>query len=219
MVLVSHSNSRRRLRHRRPLGRGHGRGQKEEDQFDHRILHRRDRPAGRRLLGLDQGASLIRKCTEDDLDNVFHVVNDAAEAFNGVIPADCWSTPYMPMEELRAEIDDGVEFWVYEEENDLLGVMGIQDVLDVTLIRHAYVRSADRNRGIGSQLLAELRGMTSRQIMMGTWLAADWAIGFYEKHGFRCTKPDESSRLLRKYWKISDRQIETSIVLVEDPRH
>ena len=121
----------------------------------------------------------------------------------------------MPKEELRHEIDAGVVFWGYEEEGELLGVMGIQPVQDVTLIRHAYVRTAQQNRGIGGKLLAHLRTRTDRPILIGTWADAVWAVRFYEKHGFRMVSPEEKNRLLIKYWSIPERQVETSVVLAE----
>jgi GNAT superfamily N-acetyltransferase len=130
-----------------------------------------------------------------------------------VIPSDCWTEPYMPREELRAEIAAGIDFWGYEEEGVLAGVMGIQNVLDVTLIRHAYVRTASQRRGIGVALLESLHARTDRPVLIGTWADAAWAIRFYEKHGFTLVSPEEKDRLLRTYWTVSDRQIETSVVL------
>jgi GNAT superfamily N-acetyltransferase len=121
----------------------------------------------------------------------------------------------MTREELRHEIDEGVIFWGDEEDGKLKGVMGIQDVQDVTLIRHAYVRTAERNKGIGSKLLSHLRRITARPILIGTWADAVWAIRFYEKHGFRLVSTEEKNRLLRKYWRIPERQVETSVVLAE----
>jgi N-acetylglutamate synthase-like GNAT family acetyltransferase len=156
---------------------------------------------------------MIHPCSENDFETVCAIINEAAEAYRGVIPEDCWKVPYMPREELRYEIASGVRFWGYEEDGELLGVMGIQDVQDVTLIRHAYVRTAWRNQGIGGKLLTELRKMTTRPTLMGTWAAATWAVRFYEKHGFRLVTPEEKDRLLRKYWSIPERQIETSVVL------
>ncbi len=158
---------------------------------------------------------MIPRCQETDIDAMHAIINDAASACEGVIPADRWQVPYMPMEELHQEIADGVEFWGDEEGGRLLGVMGIQKVRDVTLIRHAYVTTAHRDRGIGSRLLAHLRPMTDRPVLIGTWRDAHWAIRFYEKHGVRCLPREESSRLLRRYWSIPERQVETSIVLAE----
>jgi len=121
----------------------------------------------------------------------------------------------MPLEELLHEINEGVEFWGYEEDGKLLGVMGLQQLVDVTLIRHAYVRTAKRNLGIGGKLITYLKNLTNKPLLIGTWTAADWAIRFYEKHGFKVVSIEEKNRLLRKYWKIPERQVETSVVLVE----
>ena len=159
---------------------------------------------------------MIRRCEETDIETIFTIINDAARAYRGVIPADRWHEPYMPLEELRDEIESGVVFWGWEEDGRLTGVMGIQDVKDVTLIRHAYVRTSDRNRGIGSQLLKHLRTLTDRPIMIGTWKAAAWAVAFYEKHGFRLVTVEEKERLLRTYWSIPERQVATSVVLVDE---
>ena len=158
---------------------------------------------------------MIRRCNDNDFDVIYLIVNDAAQAYRGVIPADCWNEPYMSKVYLRHEMDAGVAFWGYEEDGELAGVMGIQDVQDVTLIRHAYVRTARRNQGIGGKLLSFLRTQTARPILIGTWSAAAWAVGFYKKHGFRLVTPEEKDRLLRQYWSISNRQIETSVVLAE----
>lgn len=158
---------------------------------------------------------MIRPCDQGDFAAIYAIVNDAAQAYRGVIPADRWHEPYMPEDELRHEIASGVAFWGYEEEGELVGVMGIQHVQDVTLIRHAYVRTARRGQGIGSVLLAHLRTLTDRPILIGTWAAATWAIRFYEKHGFRLVTPAEKDRLLGRYWCIPPRQVETSVVLAD----
>jgi N-acetylglutamate synthase-like GNAT family acetyltransferase len=158
---------------------------------------------------------MIRQCHPNYFEQIYTIVNDAALAYKGVIPGDCWHEPYMTRAELQHELSAGVEFWGYEQAGELVGVMGIQPVQDVTLIRHAYVRTANCNQGIGGQLLAHLRTLTDRPILIGTWAAAVWAIRFYEKHGFRLVSAVEKDRLLRKYWAISDRQIETSVVLAE----
>ena len=144
-------------------------------------------------------------------------MNAAADAYRGVIPADCWHEPYMPREELDGEIDAGVEFWGYEAGGELVGVMGIQSVDDVDLIRHAYVAPGTQRRGIGSALLERLRPPAGRPLLVGTWAAADWAIRFYERHGFELVTRDRTAELLRTYWDISDRQIETSVVLTRRP--
>jgi N-acetylglutamate synthase-like GNAT family acetyltransferase len=159
---------------------------------------------------------MIRPCNDADFDAICAIVNEAAEAYRGVIPADRWHDPYMPPEELRREMASGVRFWGYEEHGELVGVMGIQDVGDVTLIRHAYVQSVARNRGIGGILLSELRRMTTRPTLIGTWAAATWAIRFYEKHGFRLVTHAEKDRLLKLYWSIPERQVETSVVLADE---
>jgi len=158
---------------------------------------------------------LIRQCNNDDFETIYEIINDAALAYKGIIPTDRWKEPYMSGEELRHEIGEGVVFWGYEEDGNLTGIMGIQDVQDVTLIRHAYVRTAKRNKGIGSKLLSHLRRMTDRPILIGTWADAVWAIRFYEKHGFRVVSREEMNRLLKRYWRIPERQVETSVVLVE----
>ena len=158
---------------------------------------------------------MIRPCTDNDFDAMLAIINDAALAYKGHIPADRWKEPYMSTEYLRHELDAGVRFWGYEENGELLGVMGIQDVQDVTLIRHAYVRTATRGKGIGGKLIKHLKQLTSRPTLVGTWAAADWAIRFYEKHGFRLVSWEEKERLLRKYWNIPERQTETSVVLAD----
>lgn len=158
---------------------------------------------------------MVRLCREDEFDVIGAIVNDAAQAYKGAIPADCWKEPYMPPGELRHEMNDGVEFWGCEEDGVLLGVMGIQQVRDVTLIRHAYVLTANRNQGVGSALLSHLRSQTSRPLLIGTWAAAAWAVRFYEKHGFRLVSREEKNRLLQKYWSVPDRQIQTSVVLAD----
>ncbi len=156
---------------------------------------------------------MIRQCVESDFGAMFEIINDAAQAYRDVIPHDRWHEPYMPREELRREIRDGIRFWGYEENGNLIGVMGIQDAGDVTLIRHAYVSTSERRKGIGSMLLSELVTKTDRPLLIGTWADASWAIRFYEKHGFRLVSPEEKDRLLKAYWKIPARQVETSVVL------
>ena len=155
----------------------------------------------------------IRLCREHERDAILAIVNGAAEAYRGVIPADRWHDPYMPLEELRQQISEGVIFYGYQDGTGLVGVMGLQHVQDVTLVRHAYVRTARRNSGIGGKLLRYLRTLTDRPVLIGTWAAATWAIAFYKKHGFREVTPKEKDRLLRKYWNIPQRQVETSVVL------
>jgi len=159
---------------------------------------------------------MIRPCNRMDFPAVLEIINDAARAYKGIIPADCWAEPYMPEDELRREIESGVQFWGVEQEGQLVAVMGIQHVLDVSLIRHAYVRTVARQKGIGSKLLGGLRVQTSRPMLMGTWAAASWAVRFYEKHGFRLVTPGEKDVLLKKYWNIPSRQVETSVVLADE---
>ena len=156
---------------------------------------------------------MIRSCREDERGEIFAIVNAAAEAYRGVIPADCWHEPYMPREELDGEIAAGVEFWGYEDNGTLAGVMGNQAVRDVQLIRHAYVLPESQGRGIGGALLEHLRGETAKPLLVGAWAAAMWAIAFYERHGFRLVTHEEKEQLLRRYWSIPDRQVETSVVL------
>ena len=158
---------------------------------------------------------MIRPCDERDFEAILTIVNDGAQAYKGVIPEDRWTEPYMPREELRQEMDHGVSFWGVEEDGVLLGVMGIQPVDDVTLIRHAYVRSASRRRGIGASLLRHLLEMASTPVLIGTWADAVWAIRFYRKFGFQVVSREEKDRLLRRYWAIPERQVETSVVLAD----
>jgi len=157
----------------------------------------------------------IRRSGEADLGAILAVVNDAAQAYRGVIPADRWHDPYMPAEELESEISDGVVFWVAEEEGRLLGVMGIQDKGDVALVRHAYVAPATQGKGVGTRLLRHVGSLAEKPILIGTWAAASWAIEFYERNGFTVVPDGEKDRLLRTYWSIPARQIETSVVLAD----
>jgi GNAT superfamily N-acetyltransferase len=156
---------------------------------------------------------MIRRCNQNDSDLIFQIINDAASAYKGIIPDDCWHDPYMSMKQLLWEIEDGVNFWGFEGNNMLLGVMGIQDKGDVVLIRHAYVRTTSRNQGIGANLLHFLEPTTEKPILIGTWADASWAVAFYQKHGYRLLSTDEKNSLLKKFWTISPRQVETSVVL------
>ena len=156
---------------------------------------------------------MIRPCTPADFTTIHSVINEAAQAYRGVIPPDRWHEPYMTTAALRAEIDAGVDFWGWDDSGDLTGVMGIQDVRDVTLIRHAYVRTAQQGRGIGAALLRSLTKRTTRRLLVGTWADATWAIRFYERHGFQLVPPPEKDRLLDTYWTIPERQRDTSVVL------
>jgi GNAT superfamily N-acetyltransferase len=159
---------------------------------------------------------MIRMCNERDFNTIHAVINDAAQAYKGIIPVDRWKEPYMSEDELRHEMVAGVVFWGYEEAGELIGVTGIQQVRDVTLIRHAYVRSARRNQGIGSRILSHLLELTKRPVLVGTWADAIWAIRFYENHGFRRLSDEEKERVLRAYWTIPERQIQTSVVLADE---
>jgi GNAT superfamily N-acetyltransferase len=156
---------------------------------------------------------MIRRCTEQDLSAICEIINDAAQAYKGVIPPDRWHEPYMPLEELEQEIAYGVVFWGYESGGELAGVMGIQDRGEVDLIRHAYVRTRNRNHGIGGELLRHLEATSAKPILIGTWMDASWAIRFYRGHGYRALDRAETGRLLKKYWNIPERQIATSVVL------
>ena len=158
---------------------------------------------------------MIRRCTDSDFAEMYAIINDAAQAYKGIIPDDRWHEPYMPMEKLIGEVRDGVDFWGLEEDGELVGVMGIQDRGGVALLRHAYVRTARRKHGIGTRLLRHLEGLTDKSILIGTWAAATWAIQFYEKNGYTALSRDETERLLRLYWSIPERQIMTSIVLAK----
>jgi N-acetylglutamate synthase-like GNAT family acetyltransferase len=160
-----------------------------------------------------QEIKMIRRCKESDFNTIFEIINDAARAYKGVIPEDRWNEPYMPFEELMSEIEDGVVFWGLERNGQLLGVMGIQDKDDVTLIRHAYVRTRAQKMGIGTKLLQHLESMTEKPVLIGTWSASLWAISFYEKNGYTLVSEEEKNRLLSNYWSIPDRQVETSVVL------
>ncbi len=156
---------------------------------------------------------MIRKCSHSDFEVILEIINDAATAYKGVIPVDRWHEPYMPPEELEHEMEAGVSFWGYEDEDGLIAVMGIQDKGDVTLIRHAYVRTSKRNHGVGTRLLGFLESATEKPVLVGTWADATWAIAFYKKNGYRLIPEDEKNRLLRKYWTIPERQVATSVVL------
>jgi GNAT superfamily N-acetyltransferase len=158
---------------------------------------------------------MIRQCDDHDFEAIWAIINDGAQAYKGTIPEDRWTEPYMSQEKLRYEIDAGVVFWGYCEADVLLGVMGIQEVMDVTLIRHAYVRSSSQKRGIGALLLSHLREIASKPVLIGTWADALWAIRFYERYGFQRVGLEEKDRLLKKYWTIPEGQIETSVVLAD----
>jgi N-acetylglutamate synthase-like GNAT family acetyltransferase len=158
---------------------------------------------------------MIRRCAGRDFEAIWAIINDGAQAYKGIIPADRWTEPYMSREQLRHEIAEGVVFWGYEEAGTLLGVMGLQPVQDVTLIRHAYVRTSSQKQGIGAHLLAHLRELANGPVLIGTWTDAAWAIRFYERYGFHKVGPEEKTRLLKQYWTVPERQIATSVVLAD----
>lgn len=154
-----------------------------------------------------------RPCRKDERPVISAIINAAAEAYRGVIPTDRWHDPYMSLSELDSEISAGVAFWAYETGGEVIGVMGIQSVRDVELIRHAYVRPGYQRRGIGAALIGHIRSLSSRQMLVGTWAAATWAIAFYQRHGFVLVSVEQKTALLKTYWTIPERQIETSVVL------
>lgn len=161
------------------------------------------------------GERMIRNATLEDFDQIYNVINDAAIAYKGIIPEDRWHEPYMTKDELKTQIDDGVRFSCYIDDKAIIGVIGIQDKKDVDLIRHAYVITNQRKKGIGTKLIQELIKNGEKPILIGTWKAASWAVSFYEKHGFSLVPEEEKNVLLRKYWNIPARQVETSVVLVD----
>jgi GNAT superfamily N-acetyltransferase len=160
---------------------------------------------------------MIRRLASSDCNAIFGIINDAAQAYKGIIPVDRWKEPYMPMKELKEELEAGVRFFGWEEDDKLIGVMGFQPIKDTTLIRHAYVLTNYQRQGIGKKLLAYLMKLaTTPEVLVGTWADVTWAIQFYEKYGFKLVSSKEKDRLLRKYWNIPERQIETSVVLKFD---
>ena len=154
----------------------------------------------------------LRESRKADVPAIFAIVNDAAQKYRGVIPADCWHEPYMPLEELEKEIAHGVKFWVAEDNDRVLGVMGIQDKGEVALVRHAYVRPDLQRSGVGTKLLRHVESLTSKPVLIGTWADASWAIDFYRRNGFGLVTGNEKDALLRRFWSISARQVETSVV-------
>ena len=157
----------------------------------------------------------IRKSLDLDVDAMLAIVNAAAQAYHGVIPPDRWHEPYMPADELNAEIDAGVVFWVGEKAGRLLGIMGIQDRGEVALVRHAYVAPSAQRAGIGTSLLRHVLSLTEKPVLIGTWADASWAIDFYRRNGFKLVSSAQKTALLNKYWSIPERQIETSVVLAD----
>ena len=162
--------------------------------------------------GLSSSGDAIE--TIEDSDAIGAVINDAALAYRGVIPADRWHEPYMPRGDLVSEMRAGVKFFCLRRNGRVAGVMGLQHVADVALIRHAYTVSSQQHSGVGSLLLDQLRRQTDRRLLVGTWKAAAWAVRFYERRGFRLVSDEEKERLLRRYWVIPERQIAESVVLV-----
>ncbi len=156
---------------------------------------------------------MIQRCAPSEFAVIHEIINDAASAYRDVIPLDCWHDPYMPEDLLRRDIAQGVEFWGSYDGEHLLGVMGIQHVDDVTLIRHAYTRTAYRRLGAGAALLGHLCATTENPVLIGTWRAARWALRFYEQHGFRLVPPSEKDHLLHQYWTVPERQMAESVVL------
>jgi len=161
---------------------------------------------------------MIRKCLDGEFETIYKIINDSAQAYKGIIPMDCWKEPYMSKGELQREINEGVGFWGYEKEGELVGVTGIQHVQNVILIRHAYILTVRQNQGIGGKLLSYLLTQTGRPFLVGTWVDASWAIRFYKKYGFELVTAKEKDRLLKKYWSVPDRQIRSSVVLVDERR-
>ncbi len=164
---------------------------------------------------LDPGP--IRKCRADEAGQILEIVNTAAEAYRGVIPDDCWREPYMSADQLDREIAAGVAFWGREVDGRLAGVMGVQPVKDVELIRHAYVLPVCQGAGIGGSMLDNLKGRARGRMLVGTWAAATWAIRLYQRRGFQLVSPERTPEVLSTYWTISPRQIETSVVLADPP--
>jgi GNAT superfamily N-acetyltransferase len=158
---------------------------------------------------------MIHRCDNHHFELIWQTINDGARAYKGIIPEGCWTEPYMSCGKLQSEIDEGVVFWGYQETGTLAGVMGLQQVRDVTLIRHAYVRTSYQKRGIGTRLLSHLRDLAKQPVLIGTWADAVWAIRFYEKHGFQMVGAQEKDRLLRQYWSVPERQMETSVILAD----
>ncbi len=156
---------------------------------------------------------MIERCKSTDFEQIYNIINDSASAYKGVIPADCWHEPYMSEQELQTQIEQKVEFWCYRKDEQILGVMGIQDKSDVKLIRHAYIRTKCRNQGIGGKLLTHFINRTTKPILIGTWQDASWAINFYKNYGFRQLSKIEKDALLQKYWIIPQRQAQVSVVL------
>ena len=160
--------------------------------------------------------AVIRRSRESDAEAMLAIINAAAQVYRGVIPDDRWHEPYMPREEFASEVADGVAFWVAEEGGRILGVMGIQDKGEVALVRHAYIAPHVQRKGVGGQLLRHVQGLTGKPVLIGTWAAATWAVDFYRRNGFTVVSSEEKDRLLRRFWSIPARQVETSVVLADE---
>jgi GNAT superfamily N-acetyltransferase len=157
----------------------------------------------------------IRESVANDFEAILAIINDAAQAYRGVIPSDRWHEPYMSTDELAKEIASGVIFWMAEDNGQLLGVMGFQDKEDVTLVRHAYTATTLQRKGIGTKLLRHVEALVDKPILIGTWADASWAIEFYRRNGFTVVSDGDKNRLLRAYWSVPARQVETSVVLAD----
>ncbi len=157
----------------------------------------------------------IRKSVANDFEAILAIINDAAQAYRGVIPSDRWHEPYMSADELAKEIASGVIFWMAEDDGQPLGVMGIQDKEDVALVRHAYTATTLQRKGIGTKLLRRVEALADKPILIGTWADASWAIEFYRRNGFTVVSDGDRNRLLRAYWSVPARQVETSVVLAD----
>ena len=157
---------------------------------------------------------MIREYKKSDSSKILHVINDAAIKYKGIIPDNCWHDPYMSEQELVNEFKNGVRMFGYLNNNELIGVIGFQEIKDVVLIRHAYTLTLHQGKGTGSALLEFLlkKNQNSR-LLVGTWKNAKWAIRFYEKFGFILHAKEETTLLLKKYWNIPSKQIENSVVL------
>jgi N-acetylglutamate synthase-like GNAT family acetyltransferase len=164
---------------------------------------------------VEEATGMIRPCSDTDFDDILEIINDGASAYQGVIPADRWHEPYMTAPELRKEMADGVRFWGWEEQGRLVACMGLQDRGEVMLIRHAYVRTARRRQGLGGKLLRHLEAGIDRPILIGTWAAASWAVAYYRKAGYELVPDEAKTRLLKRFWNIPERQVETSVVLAK----
>ena len=159
---------------------------------------------------------MIRQCNETDFETIYEIINDAAQVYRDVIPHDRWQEPYMSRDALKHEVRDGVIFWSAVKSGQLNAVMGIQDKGEVTLIRHAYVRSAVQNQGLGTLLLRHIERVSDKPVLIGTWAAAAWAISFYQRNGYQLVSAEQKDSLLKRYWRIPDRQVETSVVLADE---